>query len=79
MRYGYGRRAGMRLRRRDGSCRFLDPEDGGYVMGGYGRKDGSGGGKGLPNGGRRNRNVNPCKIGGPGGGRGGGRGKGKNR
>jgi len=45
----------------------------------YGRKDGSGGGKGQPGGGRRNQNTAPCKSGGPGGGKGGGRGGGKGR
>lgn len=50
---------------------------------GFGDKDGSKGGKGVPGGARRNKNKAPCaKPGdkkGPGGGKGGGRGKGTGR
>lgn len=42
-------------------------------------RDGSGGGKGQPGGGRRGRNTGPCKGSGPGKGQGGGRGKGIGR
>lgn len=44
-----------------------------------GTKDGGGGGKGRPGGGRRNKNTGPCKKGGSGGGRGGGKGGGRGR
>ena len=45
----------------------------------YGTKKGAGGGKGMPDGGRRNKNTGGCSKGGPGGGKGGGRGKGSGR
>ena len=44
-----------------------------------GQKNGSGGGRGVTSGGRRNKNTGPGKSTGPGYGRGGGRGQGKNR
>ena len=46
---------------------------------GFGVKDGRGKGKGMPGGGRRNRNRGGCVTGGPGFGQGGGRGGGRNR
>jgi len=45
----------------------------------YGKRNGSGKGKGQPGGGRREANRGPCKKGGPGRGQGGGRGKGTGR
>jgi len=42
-------------------------------------KDGSGGGKGQPGGGRSGRNTKPCPKGGQGKGKGGGKGGGKGR
>lgn len=45
----------------------------------YGVKKGVGNGKGMPGGGRRNKNTGGCKLGGPGRGLGGGRGSGKGR
>jgi len=45
----------------------------------YGIKRGVGKGKGMPGGGRRNKNIGPCRFGGPGFGKGGGKGKGKGR
>lgn len=43
-------------------------------------RDGRGGGKGMPGGGRRGRNVGPCKSGkGPGYGKGSGKSSGKGR
>lgn len=45
----------------------------------YGKKTGIGRGGGMPGGGRRNKNIEPCPTGGPGQGQGGGRGGGKNR
>lgn len=46
----------------------------------YGKKEGAGKGKGMPNGGRRNVNKEPCKEeGGEGFSKGGGKGKGFNR
>jgi len=44
-----------------------------------GSKRGAGKGKGMPGGGRRNKNTGGCKKGGPGGGKGGGRGRGTGR
>ena len=53
---------------------------GGILTMAYGRKDGSGKGRGVSGGGRRNINTGPCKSGkGPGYGRGGGKGGGKGR
>jgi len=45
----------------------------------YGQKIGIGKGIGMPSGGGRNINPNPCKSGGPGYGQGGGRGGGQGR
>ena len=45
----------------------------------YGKKDGSGKGKGMPNGGRRNKNTGGCSKGGSGKGQGKGQGKGIGR
>jgi hypothetical protein len=45
----------------------------------YGEKKGSGKGRGQKAGGRRNKNRQPCKKGGPGYGKGKGRGSGKGR
>ena len=43
------------------------------------KKDGTKKGKGVPGGGRKNKNTGGCKAGGPGKGQGGGRGSGANR
>ena len=45
----------------------------------FGSKDGHGKGKGMPGGGRANRNIGGCREGGKGEGRGEGKGKGKGR
>lgn len=45
----------------------------------YGKKDGSGAGRGRKGGGRRNANTGPCSKGGVGAGKGGGQGKGTGR
>lgn len=45
----------------------------------YGRMTGAGKGKGMPGGGRRNKNVETCPTGGPGKAKGKGRGKGAGR
>lgn len=42
-------------------------------------QDGRGGGRGMPEGLRGNRNIKPCPRGGPGRGEGGGRGQGQGR
>ena len=44
-----------------------------------GLRDGRGKGRGMPGGGRANRNLGPCSIGGVGRGKGKGRGKGRYR